>query len=55
VVDGWVTSYVAIGTGELDVVSDAVPRITGHPAQALPEWLEANPEAWAHLKAPTLK
>jgi NAD(P)H dehydrogenase (quinone) len=48
-VDGWVTSYVAIGTGELDVVSDTVPRIAGHPAQDLPGWLEANPEAWAHL------
>jgi NAD(P)H dehydrogenase (quinone) len=49
-VDGWVTSYVAVGTGELDVVSDAVPRIAGHPAQDLPGWLEANPEAWAHLR-----
>jgi uncharacterized protein YbjT (DUF2867 family) len=54
VVDGWVTSYVAIGTGELDVVSDAVPRIAGHPAQDLPEWLQANPAVWAHLKAPIL-
>jgi uncharacterized protein YbjT (DUF2867 family) len=50
-VDGWVTSYVAIGTGEMDVVSDAVPTLTGHPAQDLPGWLEANPEAWAHLRA----
>jgi NAD(P)H dehydrogenase (quinone) len=50
-VDGWVTSYVAIGTGEMDVVGDAVPSLTGHPAQDLPGWLEANPEAWAHLRA----
>jgi NAD(P)H dehydrogenase (quinone) len=50
-VDGWVTSYAAIGTGEMDVVTDAIPTLTGHAAQALPEWLEANPEAWAHLKA----
>ncbi len=50
-IDGWVTSYVAIGTGEMDVVSDAIPRLTGHAAQHLPGWLEANPEAWAHLKA----
>jgi NAD(P)H dehydrogenase (quinone) len=50
-VDGWVTSYVAIATGELDVVSDAVPRIAGHRAQDLPAWLQANPQAWAHLKA----
>jgi NAD(P)H dehydrogenase (quinone) len=50
-IDGWVTSYVAIGTGEMDVVSDAIPTLTGHAAQDLPGWLEANPEAWAHLKA----
>jgi uncharacterized protein YbjT (DUF2867 family) len=49
-VDGWVTSYVAIAKGELDVVSDAVPAITGHPAQSLPGWLAANPEAWAVLR-----
>lgn len=49
--DGWVTSYVAIGAGEMDVVSDAVPTLTGHAAVGLREWLEANPEAWAHLKA----
>jgi NAD(P)H dehydrogenase (quinone) len=47
--DGWVTSYVAIATGELDVVSDTVARITGHRAQELPGWLAANPDAWAHL------
>lgn len=50
-VDGWVTSYVAIGTGEMDVVSDAVARLAGHHAQTLPGWLEANPQAWAHLRA----
>jgi NAD(P)H dehydrogenase (quinone) len=50
-VDGWVTSYVAIATGEMDVVSGAVPELTGHPAQDLPGWLHANPEAWAHLRA----
>jgi NAD(P)H dehydrogenase (quinone) len=49
--DGWITSYVAVGTGEMDVVSDAVPRIAGHPAQDLPDWLAANPESWAHLKS----
>jgi NAD(P)H dehydrogenase (quinone) len=47
--DGWVTSYVAVGTGEMDVVSDTVPRLTGHPAQALPAWLSANPDGWSSL------
>ncbi|WP_324909001.1 NAD(P)H-binding protein [Baekduia sp.] len=49
--DGWVTSYVAIGTGEMDVVSDAVSTLTGHAPVGLRDWLEANPEAWAQLKA----
>ena len=47
--DGYVTSYVAIGTGEMDVVSDAVQRIAGHPPMAFPDLLRAHPEAWAHL------
>lgn len=31
-VDGWVSSYRAIAVGELDVVSDAVEQVAGHPA-----------------------
>jgi uncharacterized protein YbjT (DUF2867 family) len=50
-VDGYVTSYVAIGTGEMDVVSDAVERITGHPPMAFGDVLRANPDTWAHLIA----
>jgi uncharacterized protein YbjT (DUF2867 family) len=50
-VEGWVSSYVAVAKGELDVVSDTVPRLTGHDAQALPEFLAANPETFAHLRA----
>jgi NAD(P)H dehydrogenase (quinone) len=49
-VDGWVTSYACIATGEMDVVSDTVPRVTGHPAQTLPEYLAANPGSYAHLQ-----
>ncbi|HWH95953.1 MAG TPA: NAD(P)H-binding protein [Baekduia sp.] len=49
--DGWVTSYVAVGTGEMDVVSDAVQRIAGHPPIGLADWLRAHPESWAHLRA----
>jgi hypothetical protein len=35
----------------MDVVADTVPRIAGHPAQDLPDWLAANPESWAHLRS----
>jgi NAD(P)H dehydrogenase (quinone) len=49
-IDGWVTSYAAIATGELDVVTDVVPRLTGHPAQSLRELVAAHPESVAHLR-----
>jgi NAD(P)H dehydrogenase (quinone) len=48
-IEGWVTSYAAIATGEMDVVSDAVERLTDHPPQALEPFLRANPALFAHL------
>jgi NAD(P)H dehydrogenase (quinone) len=50
-VEGWVTSYAAIATGELDVVSDVVSTIAGHPPMDLRTFLAANPAALAHLTA----
>ena len=50
-VEGWVTSYSAIATGELDVVSDTVARLTGHPPMDLRAYLAANPDAVSHLGA----
>jgi uncharacterized protein YbjT (DUF2867 family) len=50
-IEGWVTTYAAIAAGELDVVTDDVQRIAGHPPMTLPEMLERHPESWAHLKA----
>ncbi|WP_084467260.1 SDR family oxidoreductase [Actinokineospora inagensis] len=50
-VAGWVTSYTAIAAGELGVVSDTVPRLTGHPAQSVAEFLRTNPDSYAHLLA----
>jgi uncharacterized protein YbjT (DUF2867 family) len=46
-VDGWVTSYSAIASGELDVVSDAVERLSGRRPMTLPEFLAANPDSIA--------
>lgn len=42
-VDGWVTTYAAIATGELDLVTDAVTQVTGHPPMSLAEFFAANP------------
>jgi NAD(P)H dehydrogenase (quinone) len=50
-VEGWVTSYLAMRNGEFDVVTDAIPTLTGHPAQTLRLFLDTHPETWAHLCA----
>jgi len=49
-IEGWVTSYLAIAAGELDTVTDVVPRLTGRPARTVAEHLRAHPEDWAHLR-----
>jgi NAD(P)H dehydrogenase (quinone) len=33
--DAWVSTYTAIATGELAIVSDAVARLTGRPSTPL--------------------
>ncbi|MFE7468783.1 NAD(P)H-binding protein [Streptomyces sp. NPDC057499] len=48
-VAGWVTSYEAIATGEMATVSDAVPRLTGHPATGLADFLRRHPDSYRHL------
>jgi NAD(P)H dehydrogenase (quinone) len=48
-VTGWVTTYAAIAAGELDVVSDAVATVAGHPPMDLAEFLRRNPATWRHL------
>jgi NAD(P)H dehydrogenase (quinone) len=50
-IEGWVTTYAAIAAGELDVVTDDVQRIAGHPPMSLPELLERHPESWEHLRS----
>lgn len=51
-VEVWVTHFLQIATGELATVSDTVPKLTGHPAQSLAEYLEKHPESYQHLLAP---
>jgi NAD(P)H dehydrogenase (quinone) len=41
-IEGWVTSYLAIANGELDVVTGDVERIAGHPPLRLEDWLRAR-------------
>jgi uncharacterized protein YbjT (DUF2867 family) len=48
-VAGWVTTYAAIATGELEVVSDSVAAVAGHPPLGLAEFLRRNPASYRHL------
>jgi NAD(P)H dehydrogenase (quinone) len=50
-VDGWVTSYTCVAAGDLQAVSDDVPRLTGHPATSFGDYLGRHPQDWAHLRA----
>ena len=49
--EGWVSSYEAIAAGELDVVSSAVPDLTGHPARSIEGFLRRHPSALSHVSA----
>jgi uncharacterized protein YbjT (DUF2867 family) len=49
-VDGWVTSYAAAATGELDIVTNDIERLAGHPAQTFAQFLERNPGAVEHVR-----
>jgi len=40
---------LAIAEGELGLVTDVVPEVTGHPALTVAEHLRRHPEDWAHL------
>lgn len=40
-VDVWVGTYLTIARGELDVLTDTVARLCGHPPTSLAEFLRA--------------
>jgi NAD(P)H dehydrogenase (quinone) len=48
-VERWVTSYTAIAAGEMEVVSDTVGKLTGHPPMGLAEYLRRHRESYRHL------
>lgn len=50
-IEGWVSSYVAIATGETSVTSHTVEHITGRRPWSFAEFLEHEPESWADLRA----
>lgn len=50
-VEGWVSSYQAIASGELSAVTGAVKRLTGREPATLSEYIGAHPESLAHVVA----
>jgi NAD(P)H dehydrogenase (quinone) len=48
-VEAWISTYTAIAAGELDVVSEAVEQLAGHPPVGLAEFLDTHPDAYRHL------
>jgi NAD(P)H dehydrogenase (quinone) len=49
-VEGWISSYAAIATGELSVTSHTVEHVTGRRPWTLEEFLRQEPDSWAHLR-----
>ena len=50
-VEAWISTYTAVANGELSLISDDIPRLTGHPAHTLRDFLGDHPESYAHLIA----
>lgn len=49
-VEGWIGSYAAVATGETSVTSHTVEALTGRPPTGLREYLDGDPDGWAHLR-----
>jgi uncharacterized protein YbjT (DUF2867 family) len=49
VIEGWITTYVALAKGELAEPTSTVQDLTGHEPQRLEEFLEQHPESYEHL------
>jgi len=48
-IEGWVSSYAMIATGEVAVTSHTVEHVTGRRPWTLEEFLRAEPDSWRHL------
>jgi NAD(P)H dehydrogenase (quinone) len=47
--EAWVSTYVAIATGEMSIVSHTVEALTGHAPQTLADYLRQHPESYQHI------
>ncbi len=52
--EAWVSTYVAIATGEMSVVSHTVQALAGHAPQTLADYVRRHPESYQHITATRL-
>lgn len=49
--EAWVSTYVAIASGEMSIVSHTIRVLTGHAPQTLADYLHQHPESYRHVIA----
>ncbi len=49
--EAWVSTYVAIATGEMSIVSHTVKALTGHTPQTIADYVHQHPESYQHITA----
>jgi NAD(P)H dehydrogenase (quinone) len=47
--EAWVSTYLAIASGEMSVVSHSVQALTGHAPLSFTDYLRQNPESYRHV------
>jgi NAD(P)H dehydrogenase (quinone) len=52
--EAWISTYVAIATGEMSIVSHTVEALTGHAPQTLADYVHQHPESYQHITATRL-
>ena len=52
--EAWVSTYIAIATGEMSVISHTVQALTGHTPQTLADYVRQHPESYQHITAARL-
>lgn len=48
--EAWVSTYLAIATGEMSVVSHTVQALTGHAPQSFADYIRQHPESYRHVR-----
>lgn len=49
--EAWVSTYLAIASGEMSIVSHSVQALTGHAPQSFADYIRQHPESYRHVTA----